>query len=80
MYEPTHIDTKITLMLHKLGVSTFSKENDKAVYELVDYLKDGILTLEQTQSSRHDWSIPVEQIKKFFNPNHNERNNTQEMQ
>ena len=62
----THIDEKITLMLHKLGVSTFSAENDKIVYELVDYLKDGILALEQTQSSRHDWSILVEDIKKFF--------------
>lgn len=68
MHEPTHIDEKITLMLHKLGVSTFSKENDKSVYELVNYIKDGVLALEQTQSSRHDWSISVEGIKKFFNP------------
>ena len=64
----THIDTKITQMLNELGVSTFSKENDKAAYKLVDYIKNGILALEQTQSSRHDWSILVEDIKRFFDP------------
>ena len=69
MKNNTHIDVKITLLLHKLNVSTFSKENEDAVYELVNYLKDGILALEQTQSSRHDWSISTEDIKNFFNPN-----------
>lgn len=68
MKEDTHIDIQITKMLHKLKVSTFSKENDDAVYELVNYIRDGILSLEQTQSSRHNWSILVEDIKKFFNP------------
>lgn len=68
MKEDTHIDVQITKMLYKLGVSTFNKENDIAVYELVNYIKNGILSLEQTQSSRHDWSILVEDIKSFFNP------------
>lgn len=68
MKEDTHIDVQITKMLNKLGVSTLSKENDIAVYELVDYIKNGILSLEQTQSSRHDWSISVESINNFFNP------------
>ena len=67
MKKNTHIDIQITQILHDLGVSTFSKENNKAVYKLIDHIKNGILALEQTRSSRHDWSILVEDIKKFFN-------------
>ena len=70
MKESTHIDEQINLMLHKLGVSTFDTKNEKAVYELINYIQNGILALEQTQSSRHDWSIAVEEIKNFFNPHH----------
>lgn len=66
MKENTHIDQEITQMLFDLGLQTHSTKNCEIANKLVDYIKQGILSLEQTQSSRHDWSISVEGINHFF--------------
>lgn len=64
----THLDDKINLAINKLGLPVFDLKTNKVFYELIGSIEKEILELEQTQSSRHDWSILVDDIKKYFNP------------
>jgi hypothetical protein len=59
---PEDYITKICQIVFHERASRFQE----GVEQERERIKKGILGLEQTQSSRHDWSISVEQIEAFF--------------
>lgn len=66
MKEQTIFDAEITQILHNYNLPTFDSNQASAMRGIATFVFEKVLELEQTQSSRHDWSISVESIKKLL--------------